>query len=145
MWDRTVQLKHTGKSPLPMPWAGKIPFSGIGNISLQGILNYSRCQVLRRWGSKKTLEKSKKETVIPCPVCSANPKTRQDLMYIWLIFPWPVSPEPSHKIFCHFPGHHHHLALSLSVYMKAEMWVLLCLKYQLFKGERRGEWKLFSH
>ena len=65
---------------------------------------------------------------MPCPLCSANPKNRQELfIYIWLIFPWPVSPDPRkwvvvplHKLL-HFSSHHHHLGLSLSFYMKAEI------------------------
>lgn len=66
---------------------------------------------------------------MPHPLCSANPKTRQELLiYIWLIFPWPVSPDPRkqvavplHKLLHHFSSHHRHLGLSLSVYMKAEI------------------------
>lgn len=133
---------------LPLPWAGKLQFSGISIISLKGILNYSRCQGLRWWSTKKKPEKSKR--VMLCPLYSANPKTRQESIYIWLIFPWPVSSDPRkyvvvplHKLLCHFPSHHHHTVVYISFYLyesrnKSEFNYVLGISF-LKQGREEGK------
>lgn len=93
-----------------------------------------------------TPEKSK--AVMLCPLYSANPKTKQESIYIWLIFPWPVSPDPRkyvvlplHKLLCHFPRHHHHTLVCISYYLhesRKKKSEFNHVRYQLFKARERG-------